>query len=306
MGDVSFTELAQELREHACGSITCGEPLARHTTFGVGGPADLFVVPRNEQGLKQILTTFHQHGIPWFAIGGGSNVLFSDRGYRGAVISLAGSGLTTFQIHNDKATFGAGVLLRSAIDATLDASRSGLEFCIGIPGTVGGAVVTNAHAFGFCVAEVIVQAAVLDRQGERVIYQQEKISSSLSTALDSHEVVLTHAVFQLKEDDPVAARRRSQEYVSKRRHTQPWDQPSAGCIFRNPAGEPAGKLIDRCGGKGMVVGRAMVSERHANFIVNTGNATSCDIYDLICMVRDLVRTKAGVELELEIDVVGEE
>lgn len=276
------------------------EPLSRHTTMRIGGPADLWVKPRTVTSALDILSFCQRESVPHMVLGKGSNVLVSDSGYRGAVINLSGC-FCRYRRLQAGVRCGAGLALPGLVRKLAADGLSGLEFAVGIPGTVGGAVTTNAGAHGTEMSEVLKSTVVM-MEGERRVRTGDAIPFSY------REAGLTGAVIEvelsLEEASPERVRETMDRFLDMRKKTQPIKEWTAGCVFKNPPGDSAGRVIDSLGLKGTAVGGARVSELHANFIVNTGGATSADVMALIELVRERVRDETGTQLELEIQPAG--
>lgn len=265
------------------------EPLSRHTTFRVGGPADVLVEPRDEEDLAGVLRAAAGEGVPLRILGGGANLLVRDEGVRGAVVRLSSLD------RRRGSRVQAGRSLSRLIRETLREGLGGLETLAGIPGTLGGAVRMNAGGRHGTVGDAVRAVEILTPAGEpRRLSRQDVGFRYRGTALDGNVVVA--ADLDLRPDPEAPARFAS--ILEEKKRTQPLDRPSAGCIFKNPPGQAAGKLIEECGLKGARAGGARVSPRHANFIVNEGEATASDILRLI----DLIRDRVPVPLELEVQV----
>jgi UDP-N-acetylmuramate dehydrogenase len=279
--------------------------LAPLTSWQVGGPADFFVVATSTQALVEIVAAAQRDGIPWLVLGRGSNVLVADAGVRGLVIRVQ-SDSSRIDAATGAVTADAGVRLASLAVATASSGLAGLEFGVGIPGSIGGAVVMNAGAQGGCIADTLASAVVLSPDGELVDMSRDSLALGYRTSrfrTTRREVVLA-ATFSLAHGDPAASLALIAEYRKRRRDTQPTDA-SAGSVFRNPPGASAGLLLDRAGLKGTRIGGVMVSPKHANFFVNVGGATSSDVVALIALARETVERVDGVRLETEVDFIGE-
>jgi UDP-N-acetylmuramate dehydrogenase len=276
-------------------------PLARFTTWKVGGPARMMVKAHSESALKEALGVLGESRYPLLVLGHGSNLLVSDRGFDGAVLKLVG-GLAGLSVDGGSITAGSGAPLGSVVGAALGASLSGLEFAWGIPGTVGGAVMMNAGAFGGTTAAVLDRVETLDRTGRAQSY--DSFEDVYRAALVGEEEIVTCATFRLSSALEGDIRKRMDEVGERRKGTQPWGQSTAGSVFKNPRGAFAGRLLEECGLKGAQVGGARVSELHANFIVNEGEASAADIKALIELAAREVKERFGVELETEVRLVG--
>lgn len=283
------------------------EPLAPYTTMRVGGPADLFVEARNLFELRGIIRFARSRDVPLFLIGRGSDLVVSDLGIGGLVVVVRAGGL---RIEGERLTVEAGVQMAKVATEGKKAGLSGLEFGLAIPGTVGGAVWANAGAHGADVRGVLVEAMVAGADGEERSLGPEALGMSYrQTGLKEHapgrpDVVLA-ASFALEPADSDTIAERLAEIRRWRQEHQPIGQKSAGSVFRNPDGDSAGRIIDELGLKERRVGGAMVSPKHANFIVNTGDATAADIRALGDLVRDTVLRERGIELRYEVEFVGE-
>ena len=279
------------------------EPLAAHCTFKIGGPAQLFVQPETEQQLCHAVELCQNTGTRFYLLGNGSNILFADEGYAGAVMDV--SALHS-EVHVEGTTIqvGAGAKLSALCKAALDAGLTGLEFAYGIPGTVGGAVYMNAGAYGGEMKDVL--ACVTYRTAEGEIVEADASTLDLSyrhSAFEENGGCILHAEFRLAQGEPEAIKARMQELMAKRLDKQPLDKPSAGSTFKRPAGAFAAALIDQCGLRGYRHGGAAVSDKHCGFVVNLGGATCADVLALCDEVRAIVKEKTGYDLEKEIRVV---
>ena len=281
------------------------EPMYRHTTFRVGGPVTLMALPRSVEELSTAVSLAREAGIEPFFLGRGSNLLVADRGAEAFLIKLAG-GLDRLELLGENSLYvGAGVTLAQAAVFALEHALTGLEFAHGIPGTLGGGVFMNAGAYDGELSQVISWADVLDETGRRFRLEGPDLELGYRTSVFSRKPwVVTGARLDLTPGDPAAIRARMNDLAQRRRSKQPLDLPSAGSTFKRPAGHFAGALIQEAGLKGVRIGGAQVSEKHAGFVVNTGGATSDDILSLIRLVRDTVLEKTGVLLEPEVRMLG--
>lgn len=282
------------------------ELLKRHTTFQVGGPADYFVEIKQRQQLAELLKLCQDYTLPFFLLGNGSNVVFSDTGYRGVVGVLRGE----FQeIQKEKSAdsvrAGAGVSLSFLLKWSADQEQTGLELLAGVPGTVGGAVVTNAGTTDWGFGECVVSLEVLLPDGKIVRRESKDIHFSYRRGKYGRGYILS-AEIRLKNGERNAIVKNITQRLKKRLETQPISLPNAGCIFRNPPGEVAGRLISAVGLSGKKLGGALVSAKHCNFIVNAGEAKAEDIAELAGFIRDEVRKKKGIILEYEVEFIGDE
>ena len=280
------------------------EPMSRHTTFRVGGPADMMFFPANVQELLDALNLACEAGVETHVVGNGSNLLVKDGGVRGLTIVL-GEHFSEVRVEGTKIRAQAGVLLSKVASAAQEAGLSGLEFASGIPGTLGGGCAMNAGAYGGQMSDVLVSAEVL-LDGEVKTLGLEEMQMGYRTTMPLREggIVLS-ATFELREDDKEEIHARMRELNARRRDKQPLNMPSAGSTFKRPEGHFAGALIEGCGLKGCTIGGAQVSEKHAGFVVNTGSATAQDILDLIAHIQHVVKQETGVDLEPEVKMMGE-
>lgn len=298
--------------------VLCDEPMYRHTTFRIGGPADLFVVAESEKELLALVALARERDMDCLLLGAGSNVLVSDHGVRGLVIlnRVSGVHITGRYRGRSRVDVASGVLLSRLARQTVQWGLGGLEWAVGIPGTLGGAIIQNAGAYGSCMADVVLQTRIAsaqwaDDQVEHVrVLSPEELALGYRTsrfrrrnAGAAQEVVLS-ACLELNPQPREELRTRMADYISKRRTSQPW-LPSAGSVFKNPPNDHAARLIQEAGLKGTRRGDAMVSTEHANFIVNLGSARANDVKALIDQVRTTVAWKFGVDLEPEIQLVGD-
>ena len=276
------------------------EPLCRHTSFRIGGPADAFVMPANEEELDGIIRICDEEGVPRTIIGNGTNILADDEGYRGVVIQIY-KNFSDIRISGEEITAGAGVLLSSLSSACTQESLTGMEFASGIPGTVGGAVFMNAGAYGGEIKDVIVSAKVFEPgKGIKEIGNAGLQLGYRSSIIKDCDMVVLSARFKLQKGDKEAILARVNDLKEQRTSKQPLESPSAGSTFKRPEGYFAGKLIMDAGLKGYSIGGAQVSEKHCGFVINTGNATSKDVKDLMDFIVKTVQDKYGVTLEKEV------
>jgi UDP-N-acetylmuramate dehydrogenase len=285
------------------GRVLENEPLARYTTYRLGGPARYCVLPADPDDVAKALDLAQERGLPWLALGLGSNVLVKDAGFPGVVIRI-GKGLDRFEMKGATAIVGAGLATPLLARRTAEAGFAGVERFIGIPGTVGGGVYMNAGAHGAEFAEVLTEATVMDAKGKIRQVPRKQISFKYRSS-NLGAVVVLEAKLALIEEPPAKLKEMQARLFRWRKAGTPFDQPCCGSVFKNPGGaRTAGVLIDECGLKGFTIGGAQVSPLHANYIVNTGNATASDVLKVIEHVRKTVAKKAGVELDLEVKVIG--
>ena len=297
-------KLAQDLRNLNAGKLLENEAMARHTTFRVGGPADLLFFPEGKAAVLSALELAKAAGVPSMVIGNGSNLIVGDRGIRGLVIVL-GEAFAEISVEGETLTAQAGALLSRVAAVAQENALSGLEFASGIPGTLGGGCAMNAGAYGGELKDVLVWADVLlNGEIRRLSLAEMDMSYRTTMPLRAGGVVL-QACFKLTKDDPAAIQERMKDLNARRRDKQPLNFPSAGSIFKRPTGYFAGGLIEQCGLKGCTIGGAQVSEKHAGFIINVGGATAKDITDLIAHIQKIVKVETGVTLETEARIIGE-
>lgn len=284
--------------------IFCKEPMSRHTTFRVGGPADYFITPDIEKA-ADVIALCRKEQMPYYVIGNGSNLLVGDQGIRGAVIALT-KPASQITVAGKRLTAGAGALLSQAAHAAYEAGLGGLEFAAGIPGTVGGAVVMNAGAYGGEIKDVILQASVLTKEGGRKVLSRGELDLSYRhSCIPAHGMTVLEAEFELYERPQEEIKAVMDELKEKRTAKQPLEYPSAGSTFKRPQGYFAGKLVMDAGLAGYTVGGAQVSAKHCGFVINTGSATAADILTLIRNVQQKVKEQFGVALEIEVKCVGD-
>lgn len=285
--------------------VRINEPMNRHTTFRIGGPADYFLLPSSSEEVKGILEICKEESLQYFILGNGSNLLVSDEGYRGVIIQLYRNygGLT---VEGTEIRAGAGVLLSQIAATARNESLTGFEFAGGIPGTLGGAVVMNAGAYGGELKDVLKEAVVMDREGNIFTVPVEKLAMGYRTSLvKTAGYLVLEAVISLKKGSQEEIRDTMKDLADRRISKQPLEYPSAGSTFKRPEGYFAGKLIMDAGLRGYQVGDAQVSEKHCGFVINKGNATAADVLKLIENVREKVQEQFGVTLEPEVKFLGE-
>jgi UDP-N-acetylmuramate dehydrogenase len=294
---------AGRFRERIRGEVRLGEPLARHTSLRVGGPADFFIAPADLDDLMELLRMLAEQELPWLVAGGGFNLLAGDGGFRGVVISLRE--LNQLELAGSSGIrAGAGVRTGFLSNFAADNGLAGLEFLSSIPGTVGGALSMNAGAYGDSILERVEVLLTLQDGTLRERGRHELSYGYRHLRLDPGEVIL-EATFRLDHSSPEIIRQKMEAMQAHRTNSQNVGYPNAGSFFRNPPGKQAWRLIDEAGLRGLRVGNAQVSEVHANFLVNRGGATCRDFIELAGIVKEAVRQKFGIELEEEVMIVGE-
>lgn len=282
------------------------EPMKKHTTFRTGGNAKLAVIPQNTRQISELVRIFEETGIPYVPVGNGSNLLVSDDGYDGAVIFI-GKLLANININTKDCIISAesGALLAAVGAKALEKNLSGFEFASGIPGTVGGACVMNAGAYGGEMKDVLQTVKAIDARGHIREFAVNELDMGYRYSIFFDEkYVITEAVFRLSPGSHNDISAKMSDFSAKRRKNQPLEYPSAGSTFKRPEGYFAGQLIEEAGLKGKGFGGACISEKHAGFVVNRNNATSKDIYDTIRMAIDAVYDKKGIKLEPEVQFLG--
>lgn len=300
----------QNIYELLCGcageeNVRRQEPMSLHTTFRIGGPADLFVTPGSIQAVADSIRVCKETQTPYAVIGNGSNLLVSDTGYRGVIIQI-GRNLNQVSVNGEEIRAQAGAMLSVIAKTALSESLTGFEFASGIPGTLGGAAVMNAGAYGGEMKDVLTEVTVLTREGEIRTIPAEKLEMGYRTSLAAKNGwIILEAVLKFQKGDAEAIRGRMEELKMQRVTKQPLDLPSAGSTFKRPEGYFAGKLIMDAGLRGFTVGGAQISEKHCGFVVNKGGATAEDVRNLICAVQKKVQEEAGVKLEPEVKFLGE-
>ena len=285
--------------------VFTGEAMSRHTTFKIGGPADYFLMPDKDTDVGRIVKICKESAIPYFILGNGSNLLVGDGGYRGAVIQIYRN-MSSVTVEGNEITAQAGALLSAVAAAAKNASLTGFEFAGGIPGTIGGAVVMNAGAYGGEMKDVLTEVTVMDEEGEIVTLPADKLELGYRTSIiKTAGYIVLEAKLQLKEGNPEVIRETMKDLTIRRTTKQPLEYPSAGSTFKRPEGYFAGKLIMDSGLAGYQVGGAQVSEKHCGFVINAGGATARDVRTLMDNVRDIVYKKYGVTLEPEVKFLGD-
>lgn len=279
------------------------EPMAKHTTFGVGGPADWYLIPESYDSFLFAIRQAREWKLPYVILGNGSNILVRDEGIRGIVIST--EKLNQIEIRGKRMMVGCGAKLSQVAAVAQKNGLRGMEFAAGIPGTVGGAIVMNAGAYGGEMADIVEETVYLDVIDRMISVKGEEHEFGYRTSFFKKEPsrVVVSSIIKLELGDPQRIRQDIEELAEKRREKQPLDLKSAGSTFKRPEGHFAGQLIEQAGLKGFTIGGAQVSEKHAGFVVNLGNATAQDILDVMETVKKRVYETSGVELEPEVKVL---
>ena len=281
-------------------NIHLQEPMAGHTTFRIGGPADCLLQLENEEQLKNVQKYLNLIEMPLFILGNGSNLLVSDHGYEGVVLQI-GQKMSQIVVDGCRIVAQAGALLSQVSKTALEHGLTGLEFASGIPGTVGGGVVMNAGAYDGELSQVVTLVNVVSPQGESLAFNNTTMEFGYRTsALRKNPFTVTSVTFDLKEGDRQQIQEKMEELAARRRQKQPLEYPSAGSTFKRPEGYFAGKLIMDAGMRGYQTGGARVSDKHCGFIINVGKATAHDVLDVIAEVKERVKLRFGVDLETEV------
>ncbi len=285
----------------SCSDVRFGEPMNRYTYYRIGGPAEIYAVPRDTEELNAIINVCKENNIEYFILGKGSNLLVSDSGYEGCVIDMSVN-FTDVIADEGLIAAGSGCLLSSAARTAAESSITGFEELAGIPGTVGGALVMNAGCYGKEISELVHTVEIL-KEGKVIRLNREEIGFGYRHSSLKGEIIIG-AVFKLNNGDKEQITEKMNEYSVLRRSKQPLSLPSCGSVFKRPSEGYAGKYIEDCGLKGKTIGGAMISDLHAGFIVNTGNASASDVLGLIKLIKKEVVAKFGVRLEEEVIYLG--
>ena len=285
--------------------VLVDEPMKRHTTFRIGGPADFFLLPSTVDEVRGILEICREEELPYFILGNGSNLLVSDKGYRGVIIQLYRN-FSNISVEGNEICASSGALLSQIAATARNASLTGFEFAGGIPGTLGGAVFMNAGAYGGELKDVLKEAVVMTEQGEILTLPVEKLDMGYRTSrIKKAGYLVLEARLVLEQGDMDKIRDITKDLTEKRVSKQPLEYPSAGSTFKRPEGYFAGKLIQDAGLRGYQVGGAQVSEKHCGFVINKENATATDVVNLIHDVQRIVYEKFQVQLDTEVKFLGE-
>jgi UDP-N-acetylmuramate dehydrogenase len=302
--------LREELQRLMGGDILFDEPLSRHTSMGVGGAAQALAFPGNREQLRNLLSLLGRQNIPYVPVGNWTNLIVRDGGFRGVIIGL--KHLHDCKLSQDPAgeyflQADAGASLSALVNLSAAAGMTGLEFCAGIPGSVGGAVIMNAGAYGREIKDALAELMLMDARGKVRNWPHGQLQFEYRRfILPEKGAVILAATFRLSRGDKEMVREGIAAIRSMRKEKHPLEYRSAGSVFKNPQGQPAGKIIDELGLKGLRIGGAKVSEKHGNFIVNTGEAKARDVLDLIRIIQEKVLRERGIHLETEVITIGEE
>jgi UDP-N-acetylmuramate dehydrogenase len=284
--------------------VAIDEPMKKHTSFKVGGTADILVTPQSYQQVVDVIKLCNENQVPYYIVGKGSNLIVKDGGFRGIIIKL--TKLDNIRVESDTIIVQCGADLSKVSEAALEGRLAGFEFACGIPGTVGGAVTMNAGAYDGEIKNVIQSALVVDKQGNLIDLNKEELELGYRmSAVQRHGYTVLEVTFKLKPGEYESIKARIDELTKKREDKQPLEYPSAGSTFKRPEGHFTGKLIEECSLKGYNIGGAQISEKHAGFIINKGDATAADILNLIAHIQGTVKGRFGVELHPEVRIIGE-
>lgn len=304
MNKESIFNLFKEVIEE--GKILIDEPMKKHTSFKIGGPVDILVVPGNTEEILKSIKICKDQNIDYMIIGNGSNLLVKDKGIRGVIIKIADN-FKNIEIDKDKIIVEAGALLSTISKKALKSSLSGFEFAGGIPGTIGGAVTMNAGAYGGEMKDVVEMVKCIDKDGNVINLSNEDMHFAYrKSRVEEEHLIVLEVVLKLKKSSYDEIKIEMDQLNKKRTTKQPINLPSGGSTFKRPTGYYAAKLIEDAGLKGTKYGDAQVSDKHAGFIVNLGGATSHDVLSLVSLVKNTVVDKFGVELETEVKIIGED
>ncbi|MDQ7797974.1 MAG: UDP-N-acetylmuramate dehydrogenase [Candidatus Edwardsbacteria bacterium] len=296
--------ILKQLAARAKGQCRFSEPMSRHTSFRIGGPADLLVVPADEADLQNLLAGIYRSGVPCLVLGNGTNLLVLDGGIRGVVIKMT-AGFRQAERKENTLKVGAGYALPRLVEGSAEMSLAGLEWGVGIPGSVGGALVMNAGAYGGQMSDIVKKVWGCTRSGDRLTLRAGQINFGYRHSEYPEGYVITGAELEMLEGRKNRIKSAMKQWMEKRQRNQPLSLPSAGCIFKNPVNDSARRLIGVAGLRGRKIGGAKVSSKHANFIVNHGGARASDVLKLIEIIRERTYKTIGVELTPEVKTVGE-
>lgn len=285
--------------------VLLDEPMKKHTTFRIGGPADYFIIPTEVEDVKAVVSVCEETGMPYYVIGNGSNLLVADKGFRGVIIQIF-KAMNQVKVEGNIITAQAGASLAQIAMAALEKELAGFEFAAGIPGTLGGAVRMNAGAYGGEIKDVLVKATVLTKEGQILELSNEELEFGYrASVIEKTGHIVLEAVIELQPGKREDIKAVMDDLREKRVSKQPLEFPSAGSTFKRPEGHFAGKLIQDAGLKGFQIGGAQVSEKHSGFVINTGNATASDVMELMKQVNEKVIAQFGVPLDPEVRRIGE-
>lgn len=301
-----YSRLLDILGEENKGNIMVDEPMKKHISFRVGGPADILVKPNTEEQIRDIIKLLKEENVPYIVIGNGSNLLVKDGGIRGVVIEISNN-FNEFEIEGTAVKIKSGAMLSVVGKAVMREELKGFEFAAGIPGTLGGALAMNAGAYGGEMKDIVKSVRLMDTDGNIFEFTNEQMEFEYrKSILTRTDYIALSAVIELEKGNYEEIKETMKDFTQRRVTKQPLSLPSAGSTFKRPAGHFAGKLIEDCGLKGLTLGGAQVSEKHSGFVVNIGNAKAKDLLDLMYVVKSTVNAKFNVLLEEEVKILGED
>lgn len=302
---MKFSQVKEDLEKLDVGEMIEDEPMYKHTTYKVGGPARIYLKVKDVDSLIKTIKYCGKHRVKYLVIGRGSNLLFSDREYEGLIISL-NECFNEIKVNGSTMIAQAGVPMISLSYQAAKIGLSGFEFMCGIPGSIGGGIYMNAGAYKYDLASVVKTVTLLNEKHEVVTFNNEQMDFSYrhSICQDNRKLIVLEVTFELTAKSPDEIKAVLDKRKERRMSSQPWNMPSAGSVFRNPQDKPAWQYIDECGLRGYEIGGAQVSPKHSNFIVNNGYASAKDIYDLIMLVQEKVNEKFGVKLRREVGLIN--
>ena len=302
---MKFSQVKEDLEKLDVGEMIEDEPMYKHTTYKVGGPARIYLKVKDVDSLIKTIKYCGKHRVKYLVIGRGSNLLFSDREYEGLIISL-NECFNEIKVNGSTMIAPAGVPMISLSYQAAKIGLSGFEFMGGIPGSIGGGIYMNAGAYKYDLASVVKTVTLLNEKHEVVTFNNEQMDFSYrhSICQDNRKLIVLEVTFELTAKSPDEIKAVLDKRKERRMSSQPWNMPSAGSVFRNPQDKPAWQYIDECGLRGYEIGGAQVSPKHSNFIVNNGYASAKDIYDLIMLVQEKVNEKFGVKLRREVGLIN--
>jgi UDP-N-acetylmuramate dehydrogenase len=299
------SDILKKLAAGIKGQCRFNEPMSRHTSFRIGGPADLMVIPADQADLQSILAKISQARIPYMVLGNGTNMLVLDGGIRGVVIKIT-AGFRKMEINDGAIDVGAGYALPKLVEESAEKGLAGLEWGVGIPGSVGGALVMNAGAYGGQMSDAVKKVRGLTTDGDMLTLKAKEINFGYRHSEYPKGFVIIGTNLEMRPGEKRSLRSVMNKWMDKRQKNQPLSLPSAGCIFKNPVGDSARRLIGVAGLRGKKIGGAKVSSKHANFMINDGNARAADVMRLIELVRERTYKELGIELVPEVRVIGEQ
>ena len=302
---MKFSQVKEDLEKLDVGEMIEDEPMYKHITYKVGGPARIYLKVKDVDSLIKTIKYCGKHRVKYLVIGRGSNLLFSDREYEGLIISL-NECFNEIKVNGSTMIAQAGVPMISLSYQAAKIGLSGFEFMGGIPGSIGGGIYMNAGAYKYDLASVVKTVTLLNEKHEVVTFNNEQMDFSYrhSICQDNRKLIVLEVTFELTAKSPDEIKAVLDKRKERRMSSQPWNMPSAGSVFRNPQDKPAWQYIDECGLRGYEIGGAQVSPKHSNFIVNNGYASAKDIYDLIMLVQEKVNEKFGVKLRREVGLIN--